>query len=66
MAFGNVQWKDSTLISLLKNAGYDDRLRKLKLPTLKYTHLNGDMIKTYKHMTLAQLFRYNIDTLGYS
>ena len=30
---------------------YPDRLKKLKMPTLKYRHLRGDMIETFKIIT---------------
>ena len=30
---------------------YEERLQKLKLPTLRYRRLRGDMIETYKLMT---------------
>jgi hypothetical protein len=32
----------------LKNLEYTDRLKKLKMPTLKYRRLRGDMIETFK------------------
>ena len=32
----------------LSNLSYEDRLRKLKLPTLSYRRLRGDMIECYK------------------
>ena len=34
-----------------KNLSYEERLQKLKLPTLRYRRLRGDMIETYKLMT---------------
>ena len=30
---------------------YSDRLKKLKMPTLKYRRLRGDMIETFKIIT---------------
>ena len=30
---------------------YPDKLKKLKMPTLKYRHLRGDMIETFKIIT---------------
>ena len=32
----------------LRGLSYEDRLRKLQLPTLRYRRLRGDMIETYK------------------
>jgi hypothetical protein len=32
----------------LKQLSYTDRLEKLKMPTLKYRRLRGDMIETFK------------------
>jgi hypothetical protein len=43
-----VQMRATKLISKLKSRQYSDRLRYLKLPTLKYRRLRGDMIETYK------------------
>ena len=36
------------LVSLVKNLSYIDRLKKLKLPTLKFRRIRGDMIEVYK------------------
>ena len=35
----------------MKNLEYEERLRKLKLPTLKYRCMRGDMIETFKIIT---------------
>eukprot|EP00794_Sanderia_malayensis_P000094 gene94-700_t len=43
-----VQRRVTKLIPSLKNKEYPDRLRALKLPTLAYRRLRGDMIKAYK------------------
>jgi hypothetical protein len=32
----------------MKNLNYEERLRELKLPTVKYRRTRGDMIETYK------------------
>ena len=42
-----VQMKASRLIPDVKNLKYEERLRYLKLPTLKY-RIRGDMIQVYK------------------
>ena len=44
----NVQRRATKQIPSLKNLEYTDRLKKLKMPTLKYRHLRGDMIETFK------------------
>ena len=52
----------------MKNLEHEERIRKLKLPTLKYRSLRGDMIETYKltsgiyDSTLPNLLHYNKDT----
>jgi hypothetical protein len=43
-----VQRRATKLIPSLKNLEYADRLRKLKMPTLKYRRYRGDMIETFK------------------
>ena len=34
-----------------KKIGYEERLKSLNLPTLKYRRARGDMIETYKIIT---------------
>jgi len=34
-----------------KDLSYDDRLHRLKLPTLNYRRIRGDMIELYKIIT---------------
>ena len=46
----NVQKRATKQVPTLKNLEYPDRLRKLKMPTLKYRRLRGDMIETFKIM----------------
>jgi len=43
--------KDTKLVIGVKSLPYCERLRKLKLPTLKYRRLCGDMIEVYKILT---------------
>ncbi len=45
-----VQRRATKLVPSLKNLSYKDRLIKLKLPTLSYRRLRGDMIEVYKIM----------------
>ena len=44
----NVQRRATKMIPAIKDLPYEDRLRHLKLPTLAYRRLRGDMIETYK------------------
>ena len=44
----NVQRRATRLVPSLKSLDYPERLRRLKMPTLKYRRLRGDMIETYK------------------
>jgi len=43
-----VQKRATKLISELSKKSYSDRLKALKLPTLKYRRYRGDMIKLFK------------------
>ena len=44
----NVQKRATKLIPSLRNMDYTNRLTKLKMPTLQYRRLRGDMIEVYK------------------
>jgi hypothetical protein len=48
----NVQRRATKQIPSLKDMEYPDRLKKLKMPTLKYRRLRGDMIETFKIITV--------------
>ena len=39
------------LVITIKNLTYKNRLKRLKLPTLKYRRIRGDMIEVYKILT---------------
>ena len=43
----NVQKRATKLVISLKHLPYIDRLQQLKLPTLKYRRLRGDMIEIF-------------------
>jgi len=43
-----VQMRATRLVTALRNKPYQDRLKALDLPTLKFRRLRGDMIETYK------------------
>ena len=44
-----VQIRATKLVDGFGKLPYQERLRRLKLPTLAYRRLRGDMIETYKH-----------------
>jgi hypothetical protein len=44
----NVQRRATKLIPGYRDLTYEERLRKLKIPTLAYRRIRGDMIETYK------------------
>ena len=46
-----VQMRATKLVISIKNFTYKDRLNRLKLPTLKYRRIRGDMIEVYKILT---------------
>ena len=46
-----VQMRATKLVITIKYLTYKDRLKRLKLPTLKYRHMRGDMIEVYKILT---------------
>ena len=47
-----MQMRATKLVSSVKNLSYIDRLKKLKLPTLKFRKIGGDMIEVYKIINL--------------
>ena len=49
-AIESVQRMVTRMVPSLKELEYGDRLRKLKLPSLKYRRIRGDMIQVYKYM----------------
>jgi len=46
-----VQMKATKLVLTVKHLTYKERLRQLKLPTLKYRCTRGDMIEVFKIVT---------------
>ncbi|KAK4322449.1 hypothetical protein Pmani_006789 [Petrolisthes manimaculis] len=49
-ALENVQRRATRQVTTLQGVSYEDRLRKLKLPTLAYRRARGEMIEVYKIM----------------
>ena len=47
----NVQRRATRMLPQMKDLNYEERLRKLKSPTLKYRRTRGDMIETFKILT---------------
>ena len=47
----NVQCRATKSIPGLSSLSYEERLRKIKIPTLAYRRIRGDMIETYKILT---------------
>ena len=47
----NVQRRATKMLPNLKDLSYEERLKILKIPTLKFRRLRGDMIETYKITT---------------
>jgi hypothetical protein len=47
----NIQRRATKLIPGLSDLSYEDRIRRLKLPSLSYRRSRGDMIKVYKIMS---------------
>ena len=43
-----VQRRATKLVKGLKKFSYEERLRKLRLPTLRYRRIRGDMIEVFK------------------
>ena len=62
----NVQIRATKMVDGLSNLVYEDRLRRLDLPTLVYRRARGDMIQVYKHFhtydqdLLPNIFRRQI------
>ncbi len=48
----NVQRRATRCIPSLKGLDYEERLRKLDMPTLKFRRLRGDMIEVYKILNI--------------
>ena len=65
----NVQRRATKMLPKLKDKSYEERLKLIKLPTLKFRRLRGDMIETYKILnniydkrTTVGIFTLNTNT----
>ena len=47
-----VQIRGTKLVDRFGNLSYEERLKKLDLPTLLYRRARGDMIEVYKHLNI--------------
>ena len=56
-----VQRRATKLVPSLKDKSYEERLQALKLPSLAYRRMRGDVIETYKYTHR----KYNVDSLPF-
>ena len=49
---GSIQMHTAKLVKGISKLSYEERLRYLKLPTLKYRRTRGDMILLYKMISV--------------
>jgi hypothetical protein len=47
----NVQKRATRMLPQMKNLNYEERLKLLKMPTLKFRRMRGDMIEAFKILT---------------
>ena len=50
-AIENVQKRATRMLPQMKNLNYQERLKLLKMPTLKFRRMRGDMIEAFKILT---------------
>ena len=69
-----VQRRATKLVPKFRDLDYEDRLKRLRLPSLKYRRFRGDIIETYKYThnlykltnSPIKLDTSNINTRGHS
>ena len=54
----NVQWRATKMVPGLGDKSYEHRLKDLKLPTLTYRRIRGDMIDVFKLVNDMYYFNY--------
>ena len=59
-----VQKRATKLVITIKKLHYEERLQRLKLPTLKYRRIRGDMIELYKIFMLKYDSDITLNTIG--
>ena len=59
-----VQKRATKLVVTIKKLHYEERLRRLKLPTLKYRRIRGDMTELYKIFMLKYNNDITLKTIG--
>jgi hypothetical protein len=47
----NVQKRATRMLPQMKNLNHEERLKLLKMPTLKFRRMRGDMIEAFKILT---------------
>lgn len=64
IAVENVQRRATKIVDTLHNLSYEERLRRLQLPSLKYRRVRGDLIQIYKivhkidNINSSKFFKY--------
>jgi len=59
-----VQKRATRMVITIKKLHYEERLRRLKLPTVKYRRIRGDMIELYKTFMLKYDSDITLKTIG--
>jgi len=57
-----VQMRATKLVITIKHLKYNERLQSLKLPTLRFRRIRGDMIEVYKILKCTYIAKTSICT----